>query len=133
LASPEPSRAEEDTVSEEYTPNARDAVVAYFGRNASGNLRCHCVRCNDTSPLTDASKVYGDLDQPEPFAHGRGSYGGWDTCERCEVCWTSLLRLSQLCQQEHDDQQARWSRGPVHHVVEMGLVGQIRCRIYGVS
>lgn len=117
-------------MSETYIPNARDAVIAYFGRNASGNLRCYCVRCNDESPLTDARPVYGDLNYPEPLAHGRGSYDSWDTCDQCEVCWTSLRSLSESCQREHDEQQARFARGPITHVVEMGMVGQVRCRIY---
>ena len=115
---------------EKYIPSARDAVVAYFGRNTAGNLRCHCVRCCDEHPLTDASKVYGDTDQPEPMTHGRGSYGSWDTCDQCEVCWTSLRQLSRMCQAEHDEQQARWARGPITHVVEMGVPGMVRCRIY---
>jgi len=117
-------------MSEQYIPNARDAVIAYFGRNQAGNLRCYCVRCNDSEPLTDAVKVYGDLDQPEPLTHGRGSYGSWDTCDQCEVCWTSLLELSRRCQAEHDEQQKRFARGPITHVVEMGMVGAIRCRVY---
>ncbi len=117
-------------VTEAYIPNARDAVIAYFGRNADGNLRCHCVRCNDTSPLTDARKVYGDTNIPEPLTYGRGSYGNWDTCDQCEMCWTSLLALSQSCQREHDEQQARFARGPITHVIEMGMVSDIRCRIY---
>ena len=117
-------------VSETYIPNARDAVIAYFGRNHTGNLRCYCVRCNDAEPLTDASKVYGDLDQPEPLTNGRGSYGSWDTCDQCEVCWVSLLSLSQSCQQEHDEQQERFRRGPITHVIEMGMTGAIRCRVY---
>lgn len=117
-------------MNEPYVPSARDAVVAYFGRNLSGNLRCYCVRCNDSEPLTDASKVYGDLDQPGPLTHGRGSYGSDDTCDQCEVCWVSLLELSQRCQVEHDEQQARFARGPITHVVEMGMVGAIRCRVY---
>ena len=115
---------------EAYIPNARDAVVAYFGRNASGNLRCHCVRCNDAAPLTDANAVYGDLDQPEPLTNGRGSYGSWDTCDQCEVCWASLLELSRACQREHDEQQARWARGPVTDLVEYGTRTSPRCRIY---
>lgn len=117
-------------MNEAYIPNARDAVVAYFGRNNAGNFRCYCVTCNDKSPLTDAAKIYGDCDQPEPMTYGRGSYGSDDTCDQCESCWTSLLSLSQRCQQEHNDQQARWARGPITHVVEMGMVGAVRCRIY---
>ena len=115
---------------EVYIPNARDAVIAYFGRNASGNLRCYCVTCNDKSPLTDAHKVYGDLDFAEPLTNGRGSYDSWDTCDQCEVCWTSLLKLSQMCQREHDEQQARFARGPTLALVEYGVTAAIRCRVY---
>ncbi len=117
-------------MSEAYIPNARDAVIAYFGRNPAGNLRCYCVTCNDAEPLTDANKVYGDLNYAEPLAHGKGSYDSWDTCDQCEVCWVSLLSLSQSCQREHDEQQARFRRGPITYVVEMGMPGAIRCRVY---
>jgi hypothetical protein len=115
---------------EQYIPRARDAVVAYFGRNTAGNLRVHCITCCDEHPLTDPRKVYGDLDQPGPLTHGRGSYGSDDTCDQCEVCWTSLLKLSQMCQAEHDEQQARWSKGPITHLVEYGVTAAPRCRIY---
>lgn len=117
-------------MTETYIPNARDAVVAYFGRNTQGNLRCYCVRCNDASPLTDASKVYGDLDGPEPVSLARGHWGSDDTCEMCEACYVPLLHLSRECQREHDEQQERFRRGPITHVVEMGMVGAIRCRVY---
>jgi hypothetical protein len=115
---------------EEYIPSARDAVVAYFGRNARGNLRCYCVRCNDTDPLTDAHKVYGDCSAPEPTSLAVGHWGSDDTCEACEACGIALVALSKACQSEHDAQQARWARLPITHVVEMGMVGAVRCRIY---
>lgn len=117
-------------MSETYLPSARDSVIAYFGRNASGNLRCYCVRCHDTTPLTNASRVYGDLSYPEPRSLLVGSWGSEDTCESCDGCRVSLLSLSRQCQSEHDAQQAEWSRGAVTHLVEYGVPGTVRCRIY---
>lgn len=117
-------------MTEQYISNARDAVVAYFGRNPAGNLRCYCVRCNDAEPLSDAAKVYGDLDTPEPLSLAVGHWGTVDTCEACDACSVSLRELSRRCQAEHDEQQARWARAPITHVVEMGMLGMVRCRIY---
>ena len=117
-------------MSETYIPRARYAVVAYFGRNASGNLRCYCVRCNDTAPLTDASKVYGDLTMPEPISLAVGHWGTDDTCEACEACGVTLLSLSQACQREHEEQQERFRRLPCVGLLEYGILGAIRCRVY---
>lgn len=111
-------------MSETYIPNARDAVVAYFGRNARGNLRCYCVRCNDESPLTNASKIYGDL-----YVALGDRDRAYDE-DRCDVCGVTLLQLSQMCQAEHDEQQARWARGPITDLVEYGVRTSPRCRIY---
>ncbi len=117
-------------MSAEYIPSARDAVVAYFGQNSSGNLRCYCVRCNDESPLSDASRIYGDLSYPEPISLAVGHWGSEDSAEACDVCRVTLLSLSRQCQSEHDAQQAEWARGPITHVVECGIRGAVRCRIY---
>lgn len=111
-------------MSETYVPGARDAVVAYFGRDARRNLRCYCVRCNDAAPLTDASKVYGDLYVSE------GDVESMPDEDVCDACGVALLELSRMCQREHDEQQARWARKSITHVVEMGMVGDVRCRIY---
>ncbi len=117
-------------MTERYIPTARDAVIAYFGRNPAGNLRCYCVMCNDAEPLAQASAVYGDPGASEPASLAVGHWGSADTCEACEACGVSLRALSRRCQEEHDAQQARWARGPITHVVEMGMVGAVRCRIY---
>jgi hypothetical protein len=103
---------------EEYIPSARDAVVGYFGRNSSGNLRSLCVRCNDATPLTDTSRIYGDL------------YVSGGPDRSCDTCSVTFLSLSEQCQRDHDDQQSRWAKLPITHVVEMGMIGAVRCRIY---
>lgn len=105
---------------EKYIPSARDAVVGYFGRTSSGNLRAQCVTCNDKYPLTDTRPIYGDLYVSD----------GPSVDRSCDTCSVTFLALSEQCQREHDDQQARWARLPVTHVVEMGMVGAVRCRIY---
>jgi hypothetical protein len=111
---------------EQYIPNARDAVIAYFGRTSYGALRVHCVRCNEVSPLADASKVYGDLYVAEPAPVGQCDDG-----EECDMCRVRLLALSQACQQEHDEQQARWARVARPTVmIEYGVPAAIRCRVY---
>ena len=107
-----------------YIPSARDAVIAYFGRNHLGFLRCYCVRCNDLTPLASADRIYGDLYVPT------GPDGRAEDSQECDACGVQLLDLSRACQAEHDAQQAEWARGPVTHVVEMGMVGAVRCRIY---
>ena len=106
-------------MSEPYIPNAREAVIAYFGRDTRGNLRCYCVTCNDASPLASAHKVYGDLIADE--THGN---------EACDGCGVELLKLSQLCQAEHDAQQAKWAKQPITALVEYGIAAFPRCRIY---
>lgn len=104
-------------MSETYVPTPRDAVIAYFGRNEAGNLRCYCVRCNEAAPLTEPSKIYGDL--------------SYDTSDQCESCLASLLALSQACQREHDEQQARWARTSAPTVlIEYGIPAAIQCRVY---
>lgn len=107
-----------------YIPSARDAVVGYFGRNPAGNLRAYCVCCNESEPLQDAARVYGDL------YVSTGPLGSLEADEVCDGCGTAFLVLSEACQAEHDAQQAEWARGPLTHVVEMGMVGQVRCRVY---
>lgn len=114
---------------EEYIPSARDAIVGYFGRTASGVLRSYCVTCNDKLPLGGydghgPDRVYGDL----YVASGRLDRMTEDGA--CDECGVTFLSLSESCQREHDEQQTRWARGPITHVVEMGMVGAVRCRIY---
>lgn len=113
-------------MTDEYIPSARNAIVAYFGRNAAGNLRTHCNSCIDKGHvLTDASKIHGDLYIPT----GDRSLAEEDEC--CEVCGVALLALSRSCQQEHDEQQARWARASrVDHLLEYGIAGAVRCRVY---
>jgi len=115
---------------EEYIPSARDAVVGYFGRNSSGNLRWQCVTCNDKHPLTDTSRIYGDLYVSGGPDLGPGSTDRIDDLRRCDTCSVTFLSLSEQCQRDHDDQQSRWAKLPVTHVVEMGMIGAVRCRIY---
>lgn len=115
---------------EEYIPSARDAIVGYFGRNSSRNLRSLCVTCNDRHPLTDTSRIYGDLYVSDGPDLGPGTIDRMSPDGRCDICGVTFLSLSEQCQREHDEQQARWSRLPVTHVVEMGMVGAVRCRIY---
>ena len=111
-------------MSETYIPNARDAVIAYFGTTSWGAYRVRCVVCCDADPLANPAKVYGDLFVPS------GPENRAEDAETCEACGVSLLSLSQSCQREHDEQQARFARGPITHVVEMGMTGAIRCRVY---
>lgn len=119
-------------MTEAYIPNARDATVGLFGRNSSGLLRAHCVTCNDRDPLqAEIQRIYGDLyvqdtgRENSPHGIDRMNSDG-----RCDLCKVTFLSLSERCQAEHDDQQARWARLPVTHVVEMGMIGAVRCRIY---
>lgn len=118
---------------ETYTPSARDAVIAYFGRNAQGNLRQFCVRCNDVAPLTGDEcragphKIHGDLitdgDLTQRVEDG----------EACDCYGVTFLQLSTMCQQEHDEQQARWSRkskADSNVLIEYGVRALIRCRVY---
>jgi len=117
---------------EPYKASARVSTVAYFGRNAGARLlRTHCVTCCDDHPLTSDDgtgpphRVYGDLFVPD------GPEGSVPDDERCDICNVSILALSQMCQAEHEEQQARWARTiPVHTVEEMGCVSAIRCRVY---
>ena len=104
---------------DEYIPNARDATVGYFGRNAHGWFRSYCVCCNDAEPLTEATRIYG------------GKPGTGEVEGECDVCRVTFENLSERCQQEHDEQQARWAReSRVEYVIEMGAVSGIRCRVY---
>lgn len=99
---------------DKYIPNARDAVVGYCDK--LGYVRC--VTCCDRlgTEMRRGHEVYGDL---------------VDTTESaCDSCGVTFLALSESCQREHDEQQAKWARGPITHVVEMGMVGAVRCRIY---
>lgn len=102
------------TEQEQYIASARDSIIAYCDRLGY----VHCVTCCDKLNLTrDPSyRVYGDT---------------YDTSgSRCDHCYIPLASLSESCQREHDEQQDRWSRLPVTHVVEMGMVSAIRCRVY---
>lgn len=119
------------TAAESYIPNARDAVIARFGRTSYGLLRCYCNACHDADPLapesglTEPARVYGDL----YVAIGSESRMGDEEC--CASCGVSLLGLSQRCQADHDDQQARWARIARPTVLlEYGLQSSIRCRVY---
>lgn len=118
-------------MSDTYIPNARDTIVGYFG--ASGSvLRQHCVKCNDKDPLTSYGpgatkapyRIFGDLYVATGDMDRIGSEG---CCDRCGV---SFLTLSLTCQREHDEQQARFARQPVHVVVEYGVRTAVRCRVY---
>lgn len=110
---------------EAYIPSARDATVAYAGWTPDRRYRCYCVRCHDDTPLTDAARVYGDLYVAEP-----SPLGSVDDGERCDRCDVALLDLSRQCQADHDAQQARFARQPVHALVEYGIPAAIRCRVY---
>jgi hypothetical protein len=107
-----------------YIPNASQATVGYFGRNHGGNLRAYCVKCNDTQQLAEAARIYGDL------YVASGPLETMAPEDECDECGVTFLSLSQACQAEHEAQQAEWSRQPITHVVEMGMVGDVRCRIY---
>jgi hypothetical protein len=109
-------------MSEAYIPSARQSVIAYCGYTTDGRYRRFCVTCCDASPLTDAHKIYGDLYTPGPE--------NVSDRDDCECCGVSLLSLSQQCQREHDEQQARWARGPVLALVEYGIPAAVRCRVY---
>lgn len=113
------------TTDEKYIPSARDAVIAFFGRNAVGHLRCYCATCNDTAPLSNAAKVYGDL------YVATGEVSRIDEGGECDACGVALLSLSQSCQREHDEQQTRWARMARPSVlIEYGVPAFIRCRVY---
>lgn len=101
-------------MSERYIPHACDAVIAYC--DATG--RVHCVACCDRLSLEMPAdhRVYGDIHD--------------STESNCDTCGQSLLSLSLSCEREHDEQQARFAKGPVTHLVEMGMIGMVRCRIY---
>jgi hypothetical protein len=115
---------------EKYIPSARDAVMGYFGRDPSGHLRQQCVTCCDAAPLTDSSRIYGDLYVSDGPDLGPGTIDLMNSDGACDMCGVTFLSLSEQCQREHDEQQSRWARLPVTHVVEMGMVGAVRCRIY---
>lgn len=102
-----------------YIPSARDATIGFFGGNARGACRTRCVACSeDVEPLTDPRRVYG----------GKPGEVGED---ECDLCGAFFEALSALCQWEHDEQQARWAReSRVDHVIEMGCVSMVRCRVY---
>ena len=118
------------SATEQYIPSARDAVVGYFGRNSAGYCRSHCVQCNDKYPLTDTNRIYGDLYVSDGPDLGPGTIDRMTPDGQCDTCGVTFLSLSEQCQREHDEQQARWSQLPVTHVVEMGMLGAVRCRIY---
>lgn len=102
------------STTETYVPHARDAVVARTNRLGV----VACVTCLDRRPdPTLTEPVYGDLHPTDPN-------------EYCAGCGTTLLSLSESCEREHQEQQARWAKGPITHVIEMGVVGPVRCRIY---
>lgn len=115
-----------------YIPNAHDATVGWFGRAASGSLRCYCITCNDKHPLasygpggtTGPDRIYGDL------YVASGERNRVDEGEACDACGVTFLALSEMCQREHDEQQARWAREPVTALVEYGVRAGVRCRIY---
>src|SRR5262245_15594376 len=71
---------------EKYIPSARDAVVGYFGRNASGKLRAQCVTCNDKYPLTDTSRIYGDLYVSDGPDLGPGTIDRMSADGNCDTC-----------------------------------------------
>ena len=103
---------------DEYIPNAREAVIGYFGGNHNNACRERCVKCSDVEPLTDPRPVYGGYSDDEvPY--------------ECDHCGISFGTLSAMCQAEHDEQQARWAReSRVEYVIEMGATAAIRCRVY---
>jgi hypothetical protein len=111
-------------MTEKYIPNARDQIIAYFGRNEAGNLRMYCTPCRSKHPLTDEHKVWGDR------YVSTGDIDRADEGDRCDVCGITLAELSIDAQAQHDDQQERFRRCPITHVIEMGMVGAIRCRVY---
>ena len=111
-------------MSETYIPSARDSVMGYFGRGAHGYWRQKCVCCNDAEPLTEAHKVYGDLYVSD------GPLGRMSETDACDVCGVTFLSLSQRCQREHDEQQARFARLPCVGLLEYGILAAPRCRIY---
>lgn len=90
------------------------SIVAYFGRNADGNLRCYCTRCNNTAPLSGARQVYGDTNSEDI----------------CDYCGASLRQISVACQADYEARQGLWSRGAVTHVIEQGLAGALRCKVF---
>ncbi len=113
-------------MSDHYIPNARDAVIAYVGGNTSGRYRLHCCTCLTEHPLASAQRIYG------------GDYyvseGPWDRAseaDQCDICGVTLQSLSERCQREHDEQQARWARTAAPTMlVEYGVQAAIRCRVY---
>lgn len=111
-------------MTETYIPSARDTIIAYHGRSPAGGWRTRCVTCMEIESLAHASPVYGDLYVPD------GPDGRVPEGEECEMCGSSLLAISRCAQDEHDAQQARFARLPVTHLVEYGIPGAVRCRIY---
>jgi hypothetical protein len=115
---------------EEYIPNARDATMGFYGQTGYG-YRARCVRCHDKHPLvSNVQRIYGDLYCSEAKECDAWHIDRVDAGYACELCGVTFQALSEQCQREHDEQQARWARLPVTHVVEMGMVGAVRCRIY---
>jgi hypothetical protein len=117
---------------EAYIPSARDATVGFYGHTGYGT-RARCVRCNDKNPLIDDAhrqRIYGDLYCSQAEYCDQWHIDRIEACCACEMCGATFLALSRQCQREHDEQQARWVRGPITHVVEMGMPGAVRCRIY---
>lgn len=104
--------------------NAKDSVVGYVGHNARGLFRALCVCCNDQFPLTDTAQIYGDL------YVASGPRDRMRVDEGCGACGATFAALSERCQSEYEAQQREFARSPVTHVVEMGMVGAVRCRVY---
>ena len=105
---------------EAHIPNARDTVVGVSGRNGHGWFRTYCGACDAAEPLTG---------QRDPIWGGKPGTGEVEGA--CDCCRVSFDDLSARQQQEHDDQQAKWSReSRVEYVIEMGCVSAIRCRVY---
>lgn len=107
-----------------YIPNARNSVIGLFGRNSHGWFRAKCVCCNDECPLTDSDKIYGDL----YVASGPRNRAEPEDC--CDICGVAFIALSEQCQAEHDAQQLRFARQPIHVAIEYGIQTAIRCRVY---
>ena len=106
---------------EAYIPTPRQAVIGVFGFYVDGirRYRSYCHACNDRNPLEVESKIYG------------GKPGTGENVGSCDACGVTWERLSELCQRDHDEQQARWARTSAPtELHEMGCVSGIRCRVY---
>lgn len=102
-------------------------IVAYFGRTSYGVLHTHCVTCCDKYPLSG----YDGRDQPDRVYGDPDFYAGDShSDDDCHQCGVSLRDLSERCQREHAEQQARFARLPVLALVEYGVPAAVRCRVY---